>query len=297
MENNNEISGGMAEELSKKEDYKFSVLMSIYYKENPEWFTTALDSIINQTLRPDEIVLVEDGPLTDELYQVIEEYNTKYSNLFKIVPLEKNSGLGNALRVGVLNCSYEFIARMDTDDIAREDRFEKQIQYLKEHKDIDVVGSWVTEFEQTPDNVIAYRNLPVMYNDVYKYAKFRCPLSHMSVVMKKSVVIDSGNYIEMKFVEDYYLWARILNNGYKIANISEYLVNVRAGDYMLKRRANLSYFFNGEYQLQKELLNIKFINNLEFLKNVISKFLLRALPYRLMALIYRKFLRNTGGSR
>jgi len=281
------------EELSVKEDYKFSVLMSIYYKENPEWFRTALDSVVNQTLMPDEIVLVEDGQLTDELYKIIEEYKTKYTNLFKIVILEKNSGLGEALRVGVLNCSYELIARMDTDDIARNDRFEKQIQYLKEHKDIDIVGSWVTEFEGDTENIIAYRNLPESYEDVYEYAKFRCPLSHMSVIMKKSAIIDSGNYIEIKFVEDYYLWARVLKKGYKVVNIPEYLVNVRAGNDMLKRRANLSYFFNGEYQLQKELLNINFINKMQFLKNIISKFLLRALPYHLMAFVYSKFLRNT----
>lgn len=274
------------------EDIKFSVLMSIYYKENPEWFKIAMDSVLNQTLKANEIVLVEDGELTDELYKIIDEYQSKYPNLFNIIKLEKNSGLGEALRIGVLHCSNEIIARMDTDDIARNDRFEKQIKYLFEHKDIDVVGSWVTEFENTPENIIALRNLPTSYKEVYNYTKFRCPLAHMSVMMKKSAIINSGNYIEIKFMEDYYIWARVLNKGYKIENIPEYLVNVRAGEYMLKRRANLSYFFNGEYKLQKELLKMGFINKIQFLRNVISKFILRALPFNIMNFIYKNFLRS-----
>lgn len=276
----------------ENEDYKFSVLMSIYYRENPQWLKIALDSILNQTLLPDEIVLIEDGKLTNELYEVINAYKIKYPELFNIVKLEKNSGLGEALRIGVLNCSNEFIARMDTDDIARSDRFEKQILFMKNNPNIDIVGSWVTEFEDEPNNIIASRNLPITYDDINMYSKFRCPLAHMSVLMKRSVIIDSGNYIEIKFMEDYYLWARVLNKGYKIENIPEYLVNVRAGNYMLRKRANLSYFFNGELQLQKELLKLNYINKLQFLKNIISKFSLRALPFPIMSFIYSKFLRN-----
>lgn len=273
-------------------ELRFSVLMSVYYKENPSWFKTALDSVINQTLQPNEIVLIEDGKLTDELYKVIEEYKNQYSNLFKIIPLEKNSGLGEALRIGVLNCSNELIARMDTDDIARNDRFEKQIQFFQEHPNVDLVGSWISEFEDEPDKIISYRQLPTEHFDIYKFGQFRCPVNHMTVMYKKSAVLKAGNYQTFKNIEDYYLWGRMLKQGAVFANIPECLVNVRAGNSMLKRRANLTYFFNSEFPLHTELYKMGFINLKQYLRNISSKFLLRAIPQWAMAIIYRKFLRK-----
>ena len=279
------------EELQEK-DLKFSVLMSIYYKENPEWFRVALDSVINQTLQPNEIVLVEDGELTEELYQVIDEYKSKFPNLFNIVPLEKNSGLGKALRIGVLNCSNKLIARMDTDDIARNDRFEKQTEFLKNHPDIDVVGSWISEFENNPDEIISYRQVPTESEEIYKFGQFRNPLNHMTVMFKKNPILDIGNYQPMLYMEDYYLWARLLNKGHKISNIGECLVNVRAGNAMYKRRANLTYFFNSEFPLQNEFLKMHYISLGLYLRNICSKFLLRVIPTWAMALIYKNFLRK-----
>lgn len=273
-------------------ELRFSVLMSVYYKENPSWFKTALDSVINQTLQPNEIVLIEDGKLTDELYKVIEEYKNHYPNLFKIIPLEKNSGLGEALRVGVLNCSNELIARMDTDDIARNDRFEKQIQFFQEHPNVDLVGSWISEFEEKPDKIISYRQLPTEHQEIYKFGQFRCPVNHMTVMYKKDAVLQAGNYQTFKNIEDYYLWGRMLKQGAVFANIPECLVNVRAGNSMLKRRANLTYFFNSEFPLHTELYRMGFINLKQYLRNISSKFLLRAIPQWAMAIIYRKFLRK-----
>ena len=273
-------------------ELRFSVLMSVYYKENPSWFKTALDSVINQTLQPNEIVLIEDGKLTDELYKVIEEYKNHYPNLFKIIPLEKNSGLGEALRVGVLNCSNELIARMDTDDIARNDRFEKQIEFLKEHTDIDLVGSWISEFETNPEEIISYRQLPTEPDDIYKFGQFRCPVNHMTVMYKKDAVLKVGNYQTFKNIEDYYLWARMLKNGAKFANIPECLVNVRAGNAMFARRANLTYFFTSEFPLHTELYKMHYISLVQYLRNITSKFLLRVIPQWAMAIVYIKFLRK-----
>lgn len=275
---------------------KFSVLMSVYYKENPSWFRIALDSVIKQTLQPNEIVLVEDGKLTDELYKVIEEYKNQYSNLFKIIPLEKNSGLGEALRVGILNCSNELIARMDTDDIARNDRFEKQIQFFQEHPNVDLVGSWISEFEDNPNKIISYRQLPTEHQEIYKFGQFRCPVNHMTVMYRKDAVLKAGNYQTFKNIEDYYLWGRMLKQGAIFANIPECLVNVRAGNSMLKRRANLTYFFNSEFPLHTELYKMGFINLKQYLRNISSKFLLRAIPQWAMAIIYRKFLRKEAKS-
>lgn len=280
------------EQLQENMNLKFSVLMSIYYKENPEWFKTALDSVINQTLQPNEIVLVEDGKLTAELYQVIDDYKSKYPNLFNIVQLEKNSGLGEALRIGVLNCSNELIARMDTDDIARNDRFEKQILCFKNNSEIALVGSWISEFEDNPNNIISYRQLPISHEEILKFGKFRNPFNHMTVMFKKDAILDVGNYKLMMYMEDYYLWARLLNKGYKTLNIDECLVNARAGTAMFKRRANLKYFFSYELPLQNEFLKMQYISFCQYLKNIFSKFLLRAIPQWAMAIIYKKFLRK-----
>lgn len=273
-------------------ELRFSVLMSVYYKENPSWFKTALDSVINQTLQPNEIVLIEDGKLTDELYKVIEEYKNQYSNLFKIIPLEKNSGLGEALRIGVLNCSNELIARMDTDDIAKNDRFKKQIQFFQEHPNVDLVGSWISEFEDEPDKIISYRQLPIEHQEIYKFGQFRCPVNHMTVMYRKDTVLKAGNYQTFKNIEDYYLWGRMLKQGAVFANIPECLVNVRAGQAMFKRRANLTYFFNSEFPLHTEFYKMKFINLKQYLRNIILKFFLRVLPSKIMGVIYKKFLRK-----
>ena len=180
----------------------FSVLMSIYYKENPQFFRTALDSVINQTLQPDEIVIVEDGELTDELYKVIETYKNKYPQVFKIVQLETNQGLGKALQIGVGNCSYDLIARMDSDDIALPERFEKQINFMREHPDIDVLGSSISEFEGNPENITSYRKLPTEHKDIYKFGQFRCPVNHMTIMYKKKAVLEAGNYQTFKNIED-----------------------------------------------------------------------------------------------
>lgn len=275
-----------------EESLKFSVLMPVYFKENPEYFDTALESIVNQTLMPNEIIIVKDGPLTPELDSVIEKYVSEYPDLFNTVALEKNVGLGEALRIGVLNCNNEIIARMDSDDICHRKRFEKQIKFLTENPNIDLVGSWISEFENNPEEIISYRQLPTEHKEIYKFGQFRCPVNHMTVMYKREAVIRAGNYQTFKNIEDYYLWSRMLKQGSVFANIPECLVNVRAGQAMFQRRANLTYFFNTEFPLHTELYKMKFINLKQYMRNISSKFLLRILPTKIMGLVYKKFLRK-----
>lgn len=190
---------------------KFSVLMSIYKNEKPEYLKKALDSILNQTLLPDEILIVKDGLLTPKLDKTLDEYAAK-NKIIRFLEFEKNRGLGLALREGVLACKNEIIARMDTDDIAKPDRFEKQIQYLKDNPQIALLGSWVTEFsdnENVPDTVT---ELPCSYEEIKKFAKKRNPFRHMTVLFKKTAVINSGNYRDFLWFEDYDLWVRMLQN-------------------------------------------------------------------------------------
>ena len=161
----------------------FSVLMSVYFKEDPNYFKSSLESIlINQTLRPTELVLICDGDLTSGLEDVIEEFSILYPEILKVYRKE-NGGLGNALNYGLLKCSYDLVARMDTDDIAKFDRFEKQLKIFEEYPEYDVVGAWIDEFERDCTNIISTRRLPESHKDIYEYAKKRNPINHPVVML------------------------------------------------------------------------------------------------------------------
>ena len=267
------------------------MLMSIYKNEKPEYLKQALESILNQTLLPNEILIVKDGLLTPELDKILYEYAAK-NKIIKFLKFEKNRGLGLALRDGVLACKNELIARMDTDDIAKPDRFEKQMQYLKYNSRIALLGSWVTEFsdnESKPDTVT---KLPCTYEDIKEFSKKRNPFRHMTVIFKKSAVIDSGNYRDFLWFEDYDLWVRILQKGYIVANIPEYLVNVRADRTMFNRRGGIKYI-QQEVMFEKFLLDINYINRIEFVQNILLRIVIRILPNKIRIIIYKKLLRKS----
>lgn len=269
---------------------KFSVLMSIYKNEKPEYLKQALDSILNQTLLPDEILIVKDGLLTPKLDKTLDEYAAK-NKIIKFLVFEKNRGLGLALKDGVLACKNEIIARMDTDDIAKSERFEKQIEYLNNNPQIALLGTWVTEFsvnESKPDSVT---KLPCTHEEIKKFSKKRNPFRHMTVILKKSAVVDSGNYRDFLWFEDYDLWVRMLQKGYKAANMPEYLVNVRADKNMFDRRGGVRYL-KQEIKFEKYLLKINFINTYQFVINLFIRSIVRLLPNNVRSIFYNIMLRN-----
>ena len=243
----------------------------------------------DQILKPDEIVLVEDGPLTEELYAEINHQLDKLKGILKIVKLEKNSGLGNALKEGVLHCTYEWIARMDTDDIAYPERFKKQIEYIKKNPDIDVLGTFMTEFIDEITNKICVKDAPI--SNIDNYIKSRDPVNHPSVILRKSKVLEAGNYQEIFLNEDSYLWARMYSIGAKFANIPEELVYFRVDDNTYKRRGGWKYI-KAEWKLQKEYLRLGIINKIGFWKNVCLKSCVRLMPNFLRKFIYLKLLRK-----
>ena len=270
---------------------KFSVLMPIYIYEKDDELRVAIESIINQTLSPNEILIIADKNTPQNTLNILSEYKEKYPEIFNIIKLTEDATLGKALQIGVEKAKYSLIARMDADDIARNDRFEIQMKFLKENPDIDIVGSWITEFDGVPENIYAKRELPIIHENIYKFCKFRSPINHMTVMYRKKSVIDAGNYSDRKRLEDYQLWAKMLFKGYKFANIPDFLVNVRAGSDLMKRRNNIKEYFQYEYTLFKEFYNMGFINFKEYYKAIISKFILRILPVPCMTFIYDKFLR------
>lgn len=265
--------------------------MSVYKYEKAEYLDIALNSIINQLMMPSEIIIVKDGFLTVELDTCLEEFRRKYPDVVKILAFTENRGLGLSLRDGVLACSNEYIARMDTDDIAYPNRFEEQFKYLQEHKDIALLGSWITEFSADSNNPDTITELPCAYQDIVKYAKRRNPFRHMTVVFKKSAVLDSENYRDFLWFEDYDLWVRLIQKGYKVANIPEVLVNVRADDEMFARRGGYQYL-KQDIAFQKFLLKIDFIDLIDFIVNVLTRSFVRLLPNYLRTFLYKNRLRR-----
>ena len=280
-----------AKEQQPETTISFSVLISVYKKEKAEYLKQALQSVINQTLKPKEIVIVKDGPLTKELDECIENFQRQHPKLFKIITFKKNRGLGLALRDGVKACKYEYIVRMDSDDMSKPDRFEKQFNYLQKHPETALLGTWITEFSKDENNPDTVTKLPCIHQAIIKFAKRRNPFRHVTVVFKKSAVIQSGNYRDFLWFEDYDLFVRILQKGYIAANIPECLVNVRADKDMFARRGGWQYL-KQDYKFQKQILKTKYIGKTDFLINIIIRSIVRIIPNKLRSYLYKIFLRS-----
>jgi glycosyltransferase involved in cell wall biosynthesis len=222
-----------------------SVLLSVYKKEKPEYFTETLESTLAQTAQPDEILLVEDGPLTEELYERIQHYRDTLGDQLTVISLKENQGLGTALAIGVENCRNQLIARMDTDDIMVENRLEIQYAAFLENDDLAIVGSNIIEFDGTVDNVLAKKTMPLTNVEIRQFSKKRNPFNHMTVMYKKDAVLAVGNYQPLQGFEDYYLWVRLLKAGYQGCNLPDFLVYARTGAEMYNRRGGLNYLMPG----------------------------------------------------
>ncbi|MGJ0706240.1 glycosyltransferase [Enterococcus avium] len=268
-----------------------SILMSVYIKEKPEYLRTSLKSAINQTVRVKEIVLVLDGPITDQLQSVIEECQKECSDLIKLIPLKENVGLGKALAIGVEKCKYDLVARMDTDDIMIPTRIEKQIAEFTSDLDLTIVGSTIDEFYDSPESIVGRRVVPEMNEEICNFSKKRNPFNHMTVMFKKSAVLDVGNYQPMMGFEDYYLWVRLLKAGYKGKNIQESLVFARTGEDMYARRGGKKYFFNG-LKGRKAIYQAGLGSMSDYLISCSAHVVVSLLPNSLRGKLYEKKLRN-----
>lgn len=269
---------------------KFSVLLSLYAKEHPEYLRQSLDSVFKQTLPADEVVLVEDGPLTPELEEVVEEYVNKYPTL-KLVKISKNGGLGRALNEGLKHCSYEVVIRMDTDDICFPNRFEKQIDYMTRYSDIDISSAWLSEFEDDVKNVKCLKKVPHRHDQIETYIKSRNPLNHPAVVFRKSAVERAGGYQHFPLFEDWYLWARMLVTGSKFRNIQKPLVHFRTSPEMMKRRGGFRYA-KDSFKFQMELHKLGLVSLPSALKNGAMRAAVYMMPNALRSKVYSVFLRD-----
>ena len=269
----------------------YSVLMSVYYKEQPEYLRQAINSMMNQTIRTDDFVLICDGPLTPELDQVINIFKKNYPRLFHVVRLEKNVGLGKALNLGVRECKNELIARMDSDDISVIDRCESQIKLFVENPSLDICSGSIAEFEKDIQNITGIRKLPSQNEALKKYAKKRNPINHMAVMFQKKAVLSAGNYQDLAGAEDYYLWIRMMMMGSVFANSDKILVYARTDNGMILRRGGLRYIKN-IFKLQLILKKMKFITTYEYINNCLIRCGIALLPPRIRQCFYANRLRS-----
>lgn len=269
----------------------YSVLMSVYKKETPEFLRESIQSIYDQTIPTDDFVLVCDGPLTDELDSVIDEMQEKFGKRLRVLRQSENHGLGFSLNYGVKECKNDLIARMDSDDVAVKDRCEKQLAIFKTHPEVTIVGGFVGEFEESIKEIKSIRKVPKTNDKIIEFAKGRNPFNHPTVMFKKGDVLKVGSYQNIRFCQDYFLWVELLSNGYKGYNIQDILVYMREDSNTFKRRSGKEYF-----KIQKKLLELmrekKFITESQYLKSLTIRFCSAYAPNWLRQKLFKKFMRE-----
>lgn len=270
----------------------FSVLLSLYHKENPLALEQCFQSIWkDQTIQPNEIILVLDGPVGKELTQCVEKWQQVIGQSLQVIPLNQNIGLGKALNEGLKHCSNEWVFRMDTDDICLPDRFEKQIQFIQHNPNVVLFGGQILEFDQTPNDSAVIKSVPTTHDDIKEFAQKRCPFNHMTVAYKRSVIQELGGYQHHLFMEDYNLWLRVIGAGYKVANLPDVILYARVGNGMHARRKGLEYI-----KSEKKLLDLKKELKLQHPIHANMLFLIRSmfrlLPSTMLGKIYNNFLRK-----
>jgi glycosyltransferase involved in cell wall biosynthesis len=271
----------------------FTVCMSVYQNDKMQFLKIALDSVLEQTVKPKEIVLIIDGPIPENIRELIQEYKNEYHDIISVVYLPVNKGLGNALKIAVDTASCELIARMDSDDIALSDRFEKQLKCFEENPQLSIVGGSISEFIGNPDNIVARRICPLEDKEIKQYMKSRCGFNHMTVMFKKSDVLKAGNYKDCFWNEDYFLWLRMMLENSSFMNLKDVLVNVRVGKDMYSRRGGFKYF-KSEFLLQLYMFENNIIGVSRFLLNIIARFVVQILvPNNFRGFIFRFFLRES----
>ena len=270
---------------------KYCVLMSVYYKEIAEHLEAALMSMLDQTLLPSQIVLVADGPLTDQLEEVISRISSISDGLLEIIRLKSNSGLATALNTGLEHCRYEYVARMDSDDISLPDRCERQLRFMTRHG-LDISSGTIEEFSDDPGEVETLKTLPLSQDAILRYAKTRNPFNHPCVMFRRSRITALGGYDNnYPFFEDYQLWVRLLRNGARCANIKKPLLRMRTGSGMFARRGGFRYL-RCALKMEKYKLRCGFCSGFEHLSRISAMTVFCLTPAALREHLYKKLLRR-----
>ena len=270
----------------------FSVLISVYQKSNADYLNLALESVWDhQRLKPSEIVLVQDGSITPTVERIILDWQTKLGKRFKWVRLENNVGLALSLNHGLTHCSYDIVARMDDDDVSLANRFNLQYNYLLKHPDVGVLGPQIEEKDSSLKTHISERLVPINHLQILKFAKYRSPINHPSVMYRKSLLLHYGGYPEI-YPEDYALWGKLITKGVIFHNLPDKLLTMRAGNSIVYRRG--FRFFLGEVKVLNYLYKVGFINIVDLFIQILLRFVVRTSPKPIKMLLYR-FSRSVRG--
>ena len=271
---------------------KYSVLMTVYKSDNPKYFEKSILSMINQTKEPDEIVIVKDGPITNELQLVIDSLDSNYPNIINQVQLEKNVGLGLALNEGLKKCKNEIIARMDADDISINLRCEKQLKEFEINNELDIIGCPVDEFVGNENNVICRRMVPITHEQIYEFAKKRDPFNHPTVMYKKSKVLKCGGYSDLRKNQDTDLWIRMLSDGCKAKNLEESLLLFRFDEKTYARRKN---WLNTKLliKIRYNAFKLGFSSLTDLIKVSVIQSIIYIMPIKFQKWIYKTYLRKS----
>lgn len=266
----------------------YSVLMSVYYKEKPEYLRASMRSIFEQTIPTDDYVMVCDGALTEELDAVIDEMREQNGDVLRITRLPENKGLGNALNEGLKRCRHELVARMDSDDISVPDRCERQLKEFERNPELSILSGTILEFRDTPENVVGIRSLPEKDDAIKRFSRKRCPFNHPAVMFKKDAVEAAGGYTgTYPLFEDYDLWIRMLRNGSVGANLCEPLLFMRVSDSTYSRRGGGAYA-QSMIGFRKWMLDIGYINRREYVLSTVPHAVICILPNAMRKKIYGK---------
>ena len=274
---------------------KFSVSMCVYGGDNPDFFDAAVNSIIDQSVPPNELVLAVDGPIPDSIEAVIQKYRNRLKNAgigFSVIYLRQNRGHGEARRTSFEHCTYDLIALMDADDLSVHDRFEQQLKLFAQDASLSVAGGNIHEFIGDPSDCVGRRIVPQTDAEIKKYMQKRCPMNQVTVMFRKSDVAEVGGYVDWYCDEDYYLWVRLELAGKKFANVPSKLCDVRVGEDMYRRRGGGKYF-RSEARLQGYMLRHGLIGPMRYLINVSERLILQVLmPNRVRGFVFQKLART-----
>jgi glycosyltransferase involved in cell wall biosynthesis len=247
--------------------------------------------MMGQTEAPDEFVLVCDGPLGPSLDRVISALSDEFSSSLRVVRLAKNVGLGPALNVGLAECRNELVARMDSDDVSLPDRCRAQLEAFAADPALDIVGGWIGEFDESPQDLSRMRKVPETDEAIREFAKVRCPFNHMTVMFRKSSVLDVGGYGDVPLCEDYDLWARMLSTGSRAANVQKLLVWARTDQGTLGRRRQPSVH-RARMRIKKDLLKCGFMSKGEYVWSLLLDCAIAYAPLPVMEWVTRRMLRD-----
>ena len=263
-----------------------SVLISIHFRIPRKNIIDCLNSLINQSLRPSEIIIVKDGVLNFSLEKICDSMD--FDN-FKIITLDINNGLANALNEGLKHCSFELVARMDSDDICHSNRLEKQAYFMEINPEVVVSSGAVDEYDENMESLIFTKKVPIKNSDILKFSKRRNPINHPATIFRKSIIESVGGYPLLQKGQDYALWSLLLVKDYKLGNLEDSLVKIRTGNDFYKRRG--LEFFKFEIKLLKYQKEIGFLSSIDFLLNFLIRFITRLVGRNIKHIIYSSIRR------